>query len=124
EFELGILQVVQDRLAALEIDPPGLSEAQGPAVAIEKSEPQPLFDIHHMLADHRGREVQAVACRDEAARLDDLPEHLDARQRIHSRSLPLGYSPKPLPNGRDNLLTSEGGACLLQSMRFPVRPIH
>jgi len=81
QFQLCLLQVVQDRLAAFEVHPSRLSEAQGSAVAIEEPHPKPLFDVHHMLADHRGRDVQTPARRHEAARLDDLAEHLDARQR-------------------------------------------
>jgi hypothetical protein len=65
----------------------GLGQAEGAAVAVEKAYPEALLCVHHVLADHRGREVEALGSRDEAARLDHLPEHLDAGQRVHPHSL-------------------------------------
>ena len=51
------------------------------------ADPEALLCVHHVLADHRSREVEALGSRDEAAGLDHLPEHLDAGQRVHLDSL-------------------------------------
>ena len=75
------------RSTALKVHSAGLSQAEGAAVAVEEADPEALLCVHHVLADHRGREVEALGSRDEAARFDNLPEHLDAGQRVHPHSV-------------------------------------
>src|SRR5260221_1149470 len=87
KLEFGSLQVLQDRLTTLEVHSAGLGQAEGAAVAVEEADPEALLCVHHVLADHRSREVEALGSRHEAARLDHLPEHLDAGQRVHLLSL-------------------------------------
>ena len=87
ELQLGRLQIFQNRLAALEVHSARLSETQRAAVAVQQTDPEPLFHLHHMLAHHGGREVHSLGGSHEGARLDHLPEHPDAGQRIHRHSL-------------------------------------
>jgi len=51
------------------------------------ADPEALLCVHHVLADHRSREVEVLGSRDEGARLDHLAKHLDAGQRVHLLSL-------------------------------------
>ena len=64
---LGLLQILQNALAALEVEFARLGEAQLVAVAVEQPHPQALLDRHDVLADHRGREVQPIGRSHEAA---------------------------------------------------------
>ena len=83
---LGLLQILKNALAALEIELARLGEAQLVAVAIEQPHSQSLLEGHDVLADHGGREIQPIGCSHKTAGLDHLAEHVDARERIHVSS--------------------------------------
>ena len=89
DFQFGRLQVIQNRLAALEVDSARLREAECASVAVQKTDPEPLLHMRHVLADHRGGEVHALGRGDEGARLDYLAEHFDTGERVHPHSVPI-----------------------------------
>ena len=67
----------------LEIESPRLGEAQRAAIAIEQTYPESLLERHHVLADHRGGEVQPFGRGNETPRLDDVSKNPNAGERVH-----------------------------------------
>lgn len=80
-------KVTQDRLAALVVNATRFCQAQRATIAVQKSHAQPLLNMHHMFADHRGGKIESFGGSDKGARFDHLAKNLDARQCVHAPSL-------------------------------------
>jgi hypothetical protein len=79
-----LVQVGQQRDAALEERLPALGQRQAPRGAVEQARAQVDFEIGHALRQRRGRQAHALGGAHEAAAFDHAHERLDACQPVHA----------------------------------------
>jgi hypothetical protein len=103
----GFFQIRQQLQAALVIHPAVLGQADAPCAAIEQARIQQGLQLCQLARYRRGRHIQALGSRRQAARLHHLAEHIHRHKTIHHTS-PTGSDTIPEPDthatGRPHLL--------------------
>jgi hypothetical protein len=86
-FRLGLLDVAEDLLAALQVALAGFGEGDAAGGAVQQAGAQVRFEFGHRARDVRGGEVHALGGGGEAAGLGDTDESTHVVQQVHHFSV-------------------------------------
>ena len=81
--EPGVVDLGQDPLAALVIEPPGLGQAELARGAVEQAHAELVLERADAARHRRGRQAQTARGRGEAAAFDHLGEQAHAGEGVH-----------------------------------------
>ena len=93
DFGAGLIDFVQDPLAACEKQHALRRQGHAPRAAMEKPGAELLFQANDALSDRRCRDTQDATCINEASRLSDLNEDVDCADPVHKALHCGSYSP-------------------------------
>ena len=83
---LGLVDIGQDLLAALQVALAGLGQRDAPRGAIQEARAQVRFQVRYRPRGVGGRRIELLGGRGETARIDHAHEHTHVLKRIHTDS--------------------------------------